>query len=421
MRWLIAPAVTLFMRMRNPVKLPLLAALFTVPTLLALVLQPFAWASTETALIAASYALAVYCGIAHYLSSAEAWGILKRAARLLNERDLRVNNDVLSRDEAQVRLGAGQFSQLFNTLMDAHASLRTLVTQTQASASAARLAADDLASGNVNLSQRSEEQASTLEETAAAMEELSATIKENADSCKSASDLAAGATQVARKGTEVARSAVETMDLIDRSSKKIVDIIGVIESISFQTNILALNAAVEAARAGEQGRGFAVVASEVRSLAQRSAQAAKEIKALIGDSVANVNQGSRLVHDAGRIIGEVTHDVEQVNELIGVIAVASREQASGVEGVNRALTQLQGVTQQNAAAVQDAAFASVTLKEEAGRLSQLVGDFRVDSAAPSPQRPGLRAPSRARAPESRAVSTATARRKPAAEEEWQQF
>jgi len=418
--FLIGPAVTLFMRMRNPVKLPLLAALFTVPTVLAIALQPFELASGTMALVAGAYALAIYCGIAHYLSSAEAWGVLKQAARLLNERDLRLHNDVLARAEAEERLGSGQFAQLFGTLMDAHANLRTLVTQAQASAGTTRQAADGLAATNVNLSQRSEEQASTLEETAAAMEELSATIKENAESCRSASELAAGATQVARNGTEVARSAVETMDLIDRSSKKIVDIIGVIEGISFQTNILALNAAVEAARAGEQGRGFAVVAAEVRSLAQRSAQAAREIKALIGESVDNVTQGSRLVHDAGRIIDEVTHDVEQVNELIGVIAVASREQASGVEGVNRALTQLQGVTQGNASAVQDAAFAAVTLKEEAGRLSQLVGGFRVDGTAAQSPRPSARTlatPRTAVAP----VAARTPRAPAPAGEDWQQF
>ena len=384
MRWLFAPGATVFMRMRNPVKLPLLAFLFTLPLLVSLAAQPFALLSGTGALVAAAYALAIYCGVSHYLSSSEAWGIVRGAAGLLNDRDLREHNDVLSRDEARARLGAGQFSQLFNTMMDAHESLRTLVSQARASAAAARQAADELASGNVNLSARSEEQASTLEETAAAMEQLSATIKENADSCRAASELAAGATTVARKGSQVAQSAVATMDLIDRSSKKIVDITGVIESLSFQTNILALNAAVEAARAGEQGRGFAVVASEVRSLAQRSAQAAKEIKSLIAESVENVNQGSRLVHDAGEIIGEVTTSVEQVNELIGVIAVASREQSSGVEGVNRALTQLQGVTQQNAAVVQDAAFAAVTLKEEAGRLTQLVGRFRLDEVRAAP-------------------------------------
>ena len=420
MKGLLAPGVTVFMRMRNPVKLPLLAALFTLPAVLAVALQPFALVSATTALLAACYAVAMYCGVAHYVSSSEAWGIVRGAARLLNERDLREHNDVLSRREAEARLGAGQFSQLFNTLMDAHDSLRALVTQAQASAAAARQAADDLAAGNVNLSSRSEEQASTLEETAAAMEELSATIKENADSCRAASDLVAGATQVARKGSEVAQSAVATMDLIDRSSKKIVDIIGVIEGISFQTNILALNAAVEAARAGEQGRGFAVVASEVRSLAQRSAQAAREIKALIGDSVGNVNQGTRLVHDAGEIIDEVTASVEQVNELIGVIAIASREQSSGVEGVNGALAQLQGVTQQNASVVQDAAFAAVTLKEEAGRLNQLVGGFRVDGAPQAAMRNRLRAPGAQRAVLSRPKAASVRQPVADAEGEWQQ-
>ena len=425
MSWLIEPGVRLFIKMRNPVKLPLLAALFTLPAVLAMLLQPFAWNSGAMAAIGVSFAVAMYCGVAHYVSSAEAWSIVKRAAKLLNDRDLRVHNDVLSRADAEARLGSGQFTQLFNTLMDAHDSLRALAAQAQASAAATRRATDELAANNVNLSQRSEEQASTLEETAAAMEQLSATVKENAESCRSASDLAAGATQVARNGTTVAQSAVSTMDLIERSSKKIVDIIGVIESISFQTNILALNAAVEAARAGEQGRGFAVVASEVRSLAQRSAQAAKEIKSLIGDSVDNVNQGTRLVHDAGRIIEEVAASVEQVTELIGVIAVASREQSSGVEGVNRALMQLQGATQQNASAVQDAAFAAVSLKEEAARLSQLVGGFRLDATV-APATPA--APARASRPALEAATPATRRAVvrpvPAPsrnEEEWQQF
>jgi methyl-accepting chemotaxis protein len=171
------------------------------------------------------------------------------------------------------------------------------------------------------------------------------------------------------------------MDGIEGSSKRIVDIIGVIEGISFQTNILALNAAVEAARAGEQGRGFAVVAEEVRALARRSAEAAKEIKGLISDSAASVSAGVRLVHDAGQVITDVTASVEDVNGLIGVIALASREQANGVEGINSALSQLQGATQSNASAVQDAASAAVWLKEEAARLSELVGRFRIDPEA----------------------------------------
>jgi methyl-accepting chemotaxis protein len=210
------------------------------------------------------------------------------------------------------------------------------------------------------------------------------------------------------------------MEVVDRSAKRIVDIIGVIEGISFQTNILALNAAVEAARAGEQGRGFAVVASEVRSLAQRSADAAKEIKALIGDSVASVEQGARLVQDTGRIIGEVSGSVEQVNELIGIVAVASREQSSGVEGVNKALVQLQGATQETAALVQQTAMSAVTFKEEAARLFSLLTRFRLDEApqaaravAPRAAPTGMAAPSRRPRP--------VALPKASDEEEWRQF
>ena len=232
----------------------------------------------------------------------------------------------------------------------------------------------------MNLSSRTEQQASTLEQTAAAMEELSATVKENAESCRAASELAGKATLVARRSAEAAKRASTTMDAIDGSSRRIVDIIAVIEAIAFQTNILALNAAVEAARAGEQGRGFAVVASEVRSLAQRSEQAARQIRTLISESVSNVGSGTALVHDAGSLIDEVTASVEQVNELIGIIAVASREQSAGVEGINTALSELQGATQQNASLVQQAAYSAVTFKEEAQRLSALVGRFRIDEA-----------------------------------------
>ena len=380
LRWLIAPAMGVFIKMKNSVKLPLLALLFTLPLALTLALQPFAWLSAPGALVAASYAFAWYCGAAHYYSSDEAWKVVNSVAGLLNERDLRTNASILSREEVRRRLGGGQFAKLFNTLMDAHESLRALVAQAHASATAAREAADRLAVGNVDLSQRTESQAAALQETAAAMEQLSTTIKENADSCREASQLAAHATTVSRDGARVAQEATQTMERVDHSSRRIVDIIGVIESISFQTNILALNAAVEAARAGEQGRGFAVVAAEVRTLAQRSAQAAREIKGLIEASVGGVDQGARLVHDAGRIIGQVAESAEQVNELIGIIAVASREQANGVEGVNKALAQLQQVTQRTGAVVQDAAYAAVTLKEEAAQLSELVGRFRVDRA-----------------------------------------
>jgi methyl-accepting chemotaxis protein len=225
------------------------------------------------------------------------------------------------------------------------------------------------------------------------MEELAATVRQNADNCKLASDLSTNAAGVAKKGADLVYRIVSTMELIDKSSKKIVDIIGVIESIAFQTNILALNAAVEAARAGEQGRGFAVVAAEVRSLAQRSAEAAKEIKGLIGDSVGNVDQGAKLTADAGHIISDVVVSVGQVNELIREIAVASREQNTGVEEMNKALAQLEGMTQQNAALVEQAAASALTFKEESAHLSGLVGKFRLDDGeslapppAPAPQR-----------------------------------
>ena len=393
MKWIFSPAIKLLMHQRNKLKMTLAGLVFCVPLAIAVFAHPTEWSSWAGILLILTFVLAWYYIIAMYLTSDESWAAVHRVARKLAEHDLREqmrSDEVL---EYRKRLGSGQFGQLFTALTETHANLREVVMQAQRSAQAARAAADQLAAGSVDLSQRTEEQASTLEETAAAMEELSATVKENALSCKSASELAGKATLVARKGSEIAQRVVATMDLIDSSSRKIGDIIGVIESISFQTNILALNAAVEAARAGEQGRGFAVVAEEVRSLARRSAEAAKEIKALIGDSAANVDQGAKLVHEAGQTITEVTSSVEQVNELIGVIAVASREQASGVEGINRALTQLQGVTQRNASEVQQAAYSSVTLKEEAGNLFDLVGKFKVDgeaAAAPSARRPAKR-------------------------------
>ena len=378
MKWLLAPAMGRIIRLRNNVKLPLLAILYTVPLGIAAAAQPFQWLSWTGAAIVATYLFAWYLGAAHYYSADEAWKIVRSVAGLLNERDLRRDNSLLSREEVRRKLGAGQFTQLYTTLADAHENLRDLVAQARASAAAARRAADDLASGNTDLSARTEDQAAALEETAAAMEELSAAVARNAESCQAASRAAGEGTVVARKGTHIATDVVSTMEGIEGSSRRVVDIIGVIEGISFQTNILALNAAVEAARAGEQGRGFAVVASEVRSLAQRSAQAAKEIKALIGDSAASVNAGTRLVHEAGDVIRHVSDSVERMNTLIGEIAAASGEQASGVAGINKAMAQLQGVTQNNAALVQHAAASAVALKEEAARLTELVGRFKVD-------------------------------------------
>ncbi|CDS50369.1 Methyl-accepting chemotaxis protein I (serine chemoreceptor protein) [Polaromonas sp. CG9_12] len=238
-------------------------------------------------------------------------------------------------------------------------------------------ASSQIAAGNMDLSSRTEQQASSLEETAASMEELTSTVKQNADNARQANQLAVSASSVAVKGGAVVSQVVDTMSAINASSKKIVDIIGVIDGIAFQTNILALNAAVEAARAGEQGRGFAVVAAEVRNLAQRSAAAAKEIKTLIGDSVDKVEEGSKQVAEAGKTMDEIVGSVRRVTDIMAEITAASQEQTQGIEQVNQAITQMDQVTQQNAALVEEAAAAAASLQEQAGGLSQVVSVFKL--------------------------------------------
>ncbi len=295
----------------------------------------------------------------------------QQIAQAIAEGDLTRRITIEGRDEA---------SDLLNALSRMQDFLRNLVGQVRASGENIGNASAEIASGNQDLSSRTESAASSLQQTASSMMQLTGTVKQSADSARQANQLAASAAEVAQRGGSVVSQVVSTMDEINASSKKISDIIGVIDGIAFQTNILALNAAVEAARAGEQGRGFAVVASEVRSLAQRSAEAAKEIKGLIGASVDKVETGSRLVSDAGSTMNEIVASVQRVSDIIGEITAAAAEQSDGIGQVNTAVTQLDQMTQQNAALVEQSAAAAESLKEQAVRLNQVVGTFRVDAA-----------------------------------------
>jgi methyl-accepting chemotaxis protein len=279
-----------------------------------------------------------------------------------------------------VSLAAAPQGSLLQGLSDMLASLRSTVSQVRQSADGIATASSEIATGNQDLSARTEQTAANLQEAAASMEQLTGNVKHNADSARQANQLASSAAAVASRGGEVVAQVVSTMDEINASSKKIADIIGVIDGIAFQTNILALNAAVEAARAGEQGRGFAVVAAEVRSLAGRSAEAAREIKGLIGASVERVETGSRLVADAGETMKEIVGSVRRVTDIIGEITAASTEQSDGIGQLNTAVVNLDQMTQQNAALVEESAAAAESLKEQAGRLAEVVAIFRLDAA-----------------------------------------
>ncbi len=257
-------------------------------------------------------------------------------------------------------------------------SLAGIVSEVRSGTDTIATASGQIAAGNMDLSSRTEQQAGSLEETASSMEELTSTVKQNADNARQANQLAISASEVAGKGGAVVAQVVDTMGSISQSSKKIVDIIGVIDGIAFQTNILALNAAVEAARAGEQGRGFAVVAAEVRNLAQRSAAAAKEIKSLIGDSVEKVKSGTQLVDQAGTTMQEIVASIGRVTDIMAEIMAASAEQTSGIEQINQAIVQMDQVTQQNAALVEQAAAASESMQDQAGKLVQAVSVFKLD-------------------------------------------
>jgi methyl-accepting chemotaxis protein I, serine sensor receptor len=319
-----------------------------------------------------------------------AWSALRRAiARPLEEAlghfdaiaagDLRRDVTVTSNDE---------MGQLLRGLGRMRDSLVATVGTMRSGSDSIASATKQIAAGNTDLSSRTEEQASALQQTASSMEQLTGTVRQNADNARQASALAANASDVAGKGSSVVMQVVDTMGEINRSSSKIADIITIIEGIAFQTNILALNAAVEAARAGEEGRGFAVVAGEVRSLAQRSSAAAKEIKELIDSSVARVQSGTALVDEAGRTMNEVITAVQRVTDIMGEIAAASEEQSSGIEQVSRAVSQMDEVTQQNAALVEEAAAAAQSLEDQAGRLREAVSVFQMaDGAALATAKP----------------------------------
>jgi methyl-accepting chemotaxis protein len=335
--------------------------------------------------------LAALCALLITRSITRPIGEAVRVARAVAAGDLTSDIVVDSSDET---------GQLMGALKDMNDNLVALVSQLRSGTDTINTASREIASGNLDLSSRTEEQASSLEETAASMEELTATVKNNAAHAREANTLAIDASAVAQKSGAAVAQVIATMTSINASSNKIVDIISVIDGIAFQTNILALNAAVEAARAGEQGRGFAVVAAEVRSLAQRSAAAAKEIKGLIGDSVDKVEVGSRLVERAGATMQDVVASIGRLSSLVGDISSASHEQQAGIEQVNVAITQMDGITQENAALVEEAAAAAAAMEEQAGHLARLVDTFKLRQAGAAPQR----APARRPAPATRALA-----------------
>ena len=375
------------------------------------------YTSTRTLLIELGL-LAIVVGVAF------AWRISRsitepiraavKVAETVAAGDLTSTIMVASRDET------GQLMQALKTMND---SLVAIVGQVRSGTDTIATASSEIAAGNMDLSSRTEQQASSLEETASSMEELTSTVKQNTDNARQANKLAGDAADIASRGGAVVADVVSTMGDINASSKKIVDIISVIDGIAFQTNILALNAAVEAARAGEQGRGFAVVATEVRNLAQRSSAAAKEIKGLIDDSVQKVDAGTRLVDKAGRTMEEIVQSIGFVTSIMGEISNASEEQSAGIEQVNQAISEMDQVTQQNAALVEEASAAAEAMQEQASELAQVVSVFRLDTTAVPPVRT-----SRPAAPVKKAAAPALSlpaqRSKPKAtgsEGEWEEF
>lgn len=336
--------------------------------------------------IAGTMLVAAYFMLSFYAQANAAWVLLVGVMKRVADGDLTAQIDT--------RLG-GYYGIATRSLEDINRNLGQIVGQVRTSSEAVALSAEEIAAGNANLSQRTEQQASTLEETASGMEELAATIAKNADNCKRAAELSQSAEQVAHRGADAVHGVVNGMNTIGQSSKKIADIIDVIEGFAFQTNILALNAAVEAARAGDQGRGFSVVAGEVRALALRSTAAAKEVRGLIGQSTGQINDGAHQAEAAGKVIDEMVASVQHVSQLIGDISVASAEQNAGVGEINKAIVHLEQVTQQNAALVEQAAAASLAFQEQAERLTEVVAQFKTgaDAPIPTPHRTVAPAPS----------------------------
>jgi len=381
----------------------------------------------------AAIAVLLACGFAYWITRSITRPVnhAVQVAQSVAAGDLSSHVDVNSQDE---------IGQLLMALRDMNGSLTTIVSEVRSGADTIATASSEIAIGNLDLSSRTEQQAGSLEETAATMEQLTSTVRQNADNARQANQLAATASDVASHSGSVVAQVVTTMGSISESSRKIVDIISVIDGIAFQTNILALNAAVEAARAGEQGRGFAVVASEVRSLAQRSAGAAKEIKALIDDSVEKVDIGSKLVAQAGSTMDEVVASVKRVSDIVGEISFASQEQSSGIEQVNQAITHMDEVTQQNAALVEQAAAAAQSLQDQSANLAQVVGVFRlnphdaprlakpaISPVAPAPRvaaseaRKLVRPPASPTTPARMPALTNTASGVPAGDGDWETF
>jgi len=363
-------------------------------------------------------------GVALLLAIALAWTITRSITVPLSD-SVAVARRVASGDLTSriVAAGRDEASELLAALREMNSGLGRIVTHIRAGADSIAVGAGQVAAGNQQLSSRTEEHASSLEETASTLEEFTSNVRHNADNARTASLLAGTASATAQKGGEVVAKVVSTFQEVTDSSRRINDIIGVIDGISFQTNILALNAAVEAARAGEQGRGFAVVAAEVRSLAQRSAESAKEIRALIENSVSRVEAGAKLVEQAGKTMEELVGSVKKVAEIMTEIASANTQQSSGIEQINKAITQMDTVVQMNASLVEEATAAATSMASQATGLTQVVAQFRVDGAAAVPPAPK---PAIARTAPAERPPALAARREPmlaaaGEEEDWKEF